>query len=158
MISAIDHINIVVSDMERSVKFYTEVLGLEKIGSVHLEGDWIDEVAGLKGVNAESVNVVAPEGEVKIELFCFKTPRGESIPANQLSNTVGIRHFAFRVDDIHASHKKLKEAGVNPLSEPVTIPDSVIPNSPVRKTMFYFHDPDGVMIEIAELKSVNPEN
>ncbi len=154
MISAIDHINIVVSDMERSVKFYTEVLGLEKISSVHLEGDWIDTIAGLKGVVADSVNIVAPDGEVKIELFCFKTPEGETIPANKLSNTVGIRHFAFRVDDIHASYQKLKDAGVNLLSEPVTIPDSVIPNSPIRKTMFYFHDPDGVMIEIAELKSV----
>ena len=118
MISAIDHINIVVSDLERSVKFYTEVLGLKKISGVHLEGDWIDSIAGLKGVVADSSNIVAPDGEVKIELFCFKTPKGESIPANRLSNTVGIRHFAFRVDDVYASHQKLKDAGVNPLSEP----------------------------------------
>ena len=154
MISAIDHINIVVSDMERSVKFYTEVLGLEKIGSVHLEGDWIDEIAGLKGVIADSVNVATPEGDVKIELFCFKTPEGETIPANKLSNTVGVRHIGLRVDDIHATYKKLKDAGVNPLSEPVTIPDSVIPNNPVRKTMFYFLGPDNVLLEVAELKRV----
>ena len=38
MISAVDHINIVVSDLERSVKFYTEVLGFEKINVVHSRG------------------------------------------------------------------------------------------------------------------------
>jgi len=91
MIRAIDHLNIVVSDLERSVKFYTEVLGFEKINTVHLEGDWIDSVAGLKGVVADMALIAAPEGEVKMELFQFKSPLGESIPANSLANTVESR-------------------------------------------------------------------
>lgn len=152
MISAIDHINIVVSDLERSVKFYTEVLGFEKINRVHLEGDWIDSIVGLKGVVADLVIIAAPEGEPKIELFYFKSPIGESIPSNSLANTIGLRHFALRVDDIQASYKKLKDAGVKILSEPATVPQNVAPQSNVRKTMYYFQDPDGVLIEIAEIK------
>jgi len=152
MIQSIDHLNIVVSDLEKSVKFYTEILGFEKTNSAHLEGDWIDSVAGLKGVVADMALIAAPEGEVKMELFQFKSPLGESIPANSLANTVGLRHIGLRVDDIHESYKKLKDAGVKPLSEPVTIPATVVPQSPVTKTMFYFNDPDGVLIEIAEYK------
>ena len=152
MISAIDHINIVVSDLERSVKFYTEVLGFEKINTVHLEGDWIDSIVGLKGVNADVAFIVAPEGEPKIELLCYQSPTGDSIPANSLANTIGLRHIALRVDDIQASYKKLLDAGVKLLSEPITVPATVAAQNPVRKTLCYFHDPDGVLLEIAEYK------
>ena len=152
MISAIDHLNIVVSDLERSVKFYTELLGFEKTNSVHLEGDWIDSIVGIKGVVADVVFIVAPAGEPKIELLCYKSPIGESIPDNSLANTVGLRHIALRVDDIQVSSKKLKDAGVKLLSEPITVPTTVGAHNAVRKTLFYFHDPDGVLLEIAEYK------
>ena len=152
MIRAIDHINIVVSDLERSVKFYTEVLGFEHVNTVHLEGDWIDSIVGLNGVNADVAFIVAPEGEPKIELLCYKSPMGDSIPANSSGNTVGLRHIALRVDDIQASAQKLKDAGVKLLSEPIMVPASLAPQNPVRKTLCYFHDPDGVLLEIAEFK------
>ena len=152
MISAIDHLNIVVSDLERSVKFYTELLGFEKTNSVYIEGDWIDSIVGIKGVVADVVFIVAPAGEPKIELLCYKSPIGESIPDNSLANTVGLRHIALRVDDIQVSSKKLKDAGVKLLSEPITVPTTVGAHNAVRKTLFYFHDPDGVLLEIAEYK------
>lgn len=152
MINAIDHINIVVSDLERSVKFYTEVLGFEHVNTVHLEGDWIDSIVGLKGVDADVAFIVAPEGEPKIELLCYKSPIGESLPSNSLGNTVGLRHIALRVDDIQASAQKLKDAGVKLLSEPMAVPSTLLPQNPVRKTLFYFYDPDGVLLEIAEYK------
>ncbi len=152
MISAIDHLNIVVSDLERSVKFYTEVLGFEMINTVHLEGDWIDSIVGLKGVDADVALIVAPEGEPKIELLCYKSPIGDSIPANSLANTVGLRHIALRVDDIQLSAKKLKDAGVKLLSNPIAVPTTVAAPNPVRKTLCYFHDPDRVLLEIAEYK------
>ena len=50
MIRGIDHINIVVADLARSVAFYTEVLGFRKTADVVMEGDWIEAIIGLKGV------------------------------------------------------------------------------------------------------------
>lgn len=152
MIQAIDHINIVVTDLERSEKFYTEVLGFEKITTVHLEGDWIDSIVGLKGVKADVTFIVAPGGEPKIELLCYESPIGESIPSNSLANTIGLRHMALRVDDIQTAYKKLKDAGVKVMSEPAAVPSTLAPNNPVRKTLFYFHDPDGVLIEFASFE------
>ena len=152
MIKAVDHINIVVSDIERSVKFYTEVLGFEKINVVHLEGDWIDDIVGLKGVNADVAFIVAPEGDPKIELLCYKSPIGESLPANSHANTVGLRHIALRVDDIQAAYQKLKDAGVKLESEPIMVPLTTPAENPIRKTLFYFYDPDGVLLEIAQYK------
>ena len=152
MISAIDHINLVVSDLDRSVKFYTELLGFRQTNSAHLEGDWIESIVGIKGVVADVVFIVAPAGEPRIELLCYQTPKGEAIPANSLANTIGLRHIALRVDDIQASAKKLKNAGVRLLSEPVVVPTSDVTHAAGHKMLCYFHDPDGILLEITEYR------
>jgi len=152
MIHAIDHINIIVSDLERSVKFYTDLLGFKQTNSAHLEGEWVESIVGLKDVSADVAFIVAPAGEPRIELLCYKTPTGESVPANSFANTVGLRHIALRVDDIHSSAQKLKDAGVKLLSEPVTVPSSVVTHDAGHKMLCYFHDPDGVLLEITEYK------
>ena len=152
MISAIDHINFVVSDLERSVRFYTELLGFRESKRAHLEGEWIEKIVGLKRVVADVAFIVAPAGEPRIELLCYKTPEGASIPANSFANTVGIRHIAFRVDDIHASAKKLRAAGVKLLGDPVIVPETVVTHDAGHKMLCYFHDPDGILLEITEYK------
>ncbi len=152
MISAIDHINFVVSDLERSVRFYTELLGFRESKRAHLEGEWIEKIVGLKRVVADVAFIVAPAGEPRIELLCYKTPEGESIPANSFANTVGIRHIAFRVDDIHAYAKKLRDAGVKLLGDPVIVPETVVTHDAGHKMLCYFHDPDGILLEITEYK------
>ncbi len=58
MIHAIDHINLVVSDLKWSLKFYTEVLGLRVTRRARLERDWIESIIGLKDINATVVYIV----------------------------------------------------------------------------------------------------
>ena len=149
---AIDHINIVVSDLERSVRFYTELLGFIESKRAHLEGQWIESIVGLKGVVADVAFILAPAGEPRIELLCYKMPTGEAVPANSLANTVGLRHIAFRVDDIHAAAERLKNAGVKLLGNPVVVPETVVTHDAGHKMLCYFHDPDGVLLEITEYK------
>lgn len=149
---SIDHINIVVSDLEKSVRFYTELLGFIESKRAHLEGDWIESIVGLKGVVADVAFIVAPAGEPRIELLCYKTPTGEAIPSNSFANTVGLRHIAFRVDDVYAAAEKLKNAGVKLLGEPVVVPETVVTHDAGHKMLCYFHDPDGVLLEITEYK------
>ena len=152
MIRALNHINLVVSNLERSVQFYTTLLGFKEVRRAHLEGKWIESIVGLKGVRAEVVYLLAPAGEPRLELLYYESPRGKSIQANSLANTIGLRHIAFQVEDIHKVVKRLKEAGVTILSEPVAVPASSIKHDAGRKTLCYFLDPDGVLLELAEYR------
>lgn len=152
MITAIDHLNIVVADLDRSVKFYTELLGFRLIKEARLEGEWIDRIVGLKGVKGQVAYVVAPAGEPRIELLHYETPVGDDPAANRQANTIGLRHFAMRVDDIAAMTAKLRAAGVEVVSDPVKVPHGVVKHDQGEKTLVYFRDPDGVVLELAEYK------
>ncbi len=150
MIRAVDHINIVVSNLQRSVDFYTTLLGFHVLRQAHLEGEWIEKIVGLKEVAADVVYIVAPDGEPRIELLCYTSPRGVALPLNSLPNTLGLRHIAFRVNNIQALYSRLKEANVRLFGEPVTVPTGVIKHDAGQKTLLYFSDPDGVILELAE--------
>ena len=84
VIDAVDHINLVVSDLERSVQFYTELLGFKEMRRARLEGQWIESIIGLKDVRANVVYVVAPAGEPRLELLCY-----ESRGVNPFQHTPG---------------------------------------------------------------------
>ena len=151
MIRGVDHINVVVTDMERSVRFYTELLGFKEVRRAFLEGEWIEEIVGLKEVRAEVVYVVAPAGEPRLELLCFKSPpRGKALAENSRADTLGLRHLALRVDDIETTAKRLRKAGVEVFSSPVTVPSGIVEHSAGEKTLCYFLDPDGVLLELAQ--------
>lgn len=143
----IDHLNIVVTDMERSLAFYEGVLGLQRGFEAVLEGTWIDRATGLTGVHARCVFVEAPAEGVRFELLQYDTPQGEAAPANSLPNTPGLRHLAFAVDDIDGLIARLHAAGVETVSDPVEVPFTV--GSMGRKRLCYFRDPDGVLLEAA---------
>jgi len=152
MIRGIDHINIVVSDLERSLRFYCDVLGFKKTKEAHLEGAWIDRIVGLSGVKARAVFIVAPAGEPRIELLWYERPKGESPVENARANTIGLRHIALRVDDIGAMTAKLRGADVAVFSDPVRVPGGVVKFETGDKTLVYFLDPDGVILELAEYR------
>ena len=150
MIRAVDHINIVVTDLARSVRFYTELLGFRLVKEARLEGEWIDRIVGLRGVRGRVAYIVAPAGEPRLELLCYDAPPGEHPAANRCANTVGLRHIALRVDEIAAMTAKLRAAGVELFSEPVRVPAGAVTHEQGEKTLVYFLDPDGVLLELAE--------
>jgi glyoxylase I family protein len=152
MILTVDHINLVVSDLERSVQFYTTLLGFREIRRAHLEGEWIEAIVGLKGIRANVAYLLAPDGEPRLELLCYESPRGESIPENSLANTIGLRHIAFRVKNINAMAKRLEEAGVKVFHDPVAVPTGVVTHEAGHKILCYFLDPDGILLELAEYR------
>ncbi|MCF6286452.1 MAG: VOC family protein [Candidatus Hydrogenedentes bacterium] len=149
MVKHVDHINIVVANLERSVHFYTELLGLKETRRAHLTGDWIEAIVGLRGVSADVVYVQPCGGGPRIELIKYLAPEGVSIPENALPNTQGLRHIAFQVEDMDSLYTRLVEAGVKFIGAPVIVPKSVIEHDDGQKSLCYFHDPDGVVLELA---------
>ena len=152
MIRAVDHINIVVTDLGRSLRFYCDVLGFRKTREASLEGEWIDRIVGLRGVKARAAFIVAPAGEPRIELLEYDAPKGGANAETSKSNTIGLRHIALRVDDMAATVARLRAEKVNVFSDPVRVPPGVVQHDAGEKTLVYFHDPDGVILELAEYR------
>lgn len=145
-----DHVNVVVRDMDRAVAFYEEIVGLSPGFETTLEGEWIESVTGLSGALARCVFMEAEPGGARLELLQYLTPVGEALDPNRLPNTPGIRHVAFVVDDLDTMHARLIMMGHAPVGPPVEVPFQV--GSQGRKRLFYFHDPDGTLLEAAEYR------
>ena len=143
----VDHVNIVVADMERSLAFYVGLLGMRVTFEADLTGDWIETVTGLPGVSARCVFCEPSGGGARFELLQYLTPSGAAFAAASAANTLGLRHVALAVDDLDGLHARLTAAGTPFVSGPVTVPFS-LPG--VRKRLCYARDPDGALVELAE--------
>ena len=152
MLSSIDHVNLVVADLPRMLAFYRDALGLTVTKQVTISGDWIGKTVGLANVSAEVVYLDLPAGP-RIELLRYVSPEALHAPGVDRPNALGLRHLAFRVDDIDAVTNRLQAAGVEFFSGVQTVPDSQVTYAGgVRKRLVYFRDPEGNILELCEYK------
>jgi glyoxylase I family protein len=149
----VNHLNIVVADMERSLAFYVGLLGMRVTFETELVGDWISEVVGLSGAVARCVFCQPEGGGARLELLEYRRPAGVAFPENRLANTLGLRHFALEVDDLDAWYTRLTAAGVEAVSAPVTVPFRIVDG--IQKRLCYLRDPDGVIVELCEHRNTS---
>jgi len=149
MVKYVDHINLVVTDLDRSVHFYTELLGLKETRRARLTGGWIEAIVGLKDVTADVVFVQPEGGGPRLELIHYLHPAGTSHDNNSAPNTIGLRHIAFQIDDMAATRARLEGAGVHFFGPPVEVPGGVVEHDDGHKSLCYFLDPDRVLLELA---------
>ena len=133
----LSHITLVVKDIESSKEFYKK-LGLEPGFEKEISGEQYSKVTGFDGLILKFCVLKIPNSEVIIELAQFVNP------STEIKND--FRHVAFEVDDVDAFYNKLKDRGVETVSEPVLI--SGQGNGLDGKKFFYFKDLDGNLIEI----------
>jgi catechol 2,3-dioxygenase-like lactoylglutathione lyase family enzyme len=153
MLRAIDHINLAVRGLPLMTRFYEEFLGLKVTKRVTISGEWVENVVGLKGVLADVVYLEFPSGP-RIELIKYRSPEDNSSLQIEPPNAGGIRHIAFRVDEIDAMVDRLTQAGVKFFSTVQDVPDSQVQYAGgVRKRLVYFRDPEGNILELCEYKS-----
>ena len=142
MIRRIDHINISVTDIENTKRFFTEFLDFKVEKEGYLEGNWMDRTVGLENVQAKYAKLVIPGTETSIELIQYFRPEGGKDDLMNKANRIGFRHIAFEVEDIDSVYRKLKNAGVKLFSE--------IQTYNVKKRLCYFYGPDDIILELAE--------
>jgi glyoxylase I family protein len=145
-----DHVNVVVTDMERSLRFYSRLLGLAPVMDRILSGPWFERVTGLAGARARCVILAPPGGGCRVELLQFESMAAarESLPS-----TPGLRHVALRVDDLDGT-LGLLEREFGQRVEATEVPKDIVPGG---KRMCYIRDPDGAMIELCQYGSEQPE-
>ena len=72
-IQRMDHVSIVVDDLEASIAFFVE-LGMEVEGTAPLEGPWVDAVNAIDGVRVDIAMMRTPDGNGRLELTKFHAP------------------------------------------------------------------------------------
>lgn len=140
-VQRVDHVGINVDDLPAAKTFFVD-LGLEAQGETELEGEWLDQVVGLKGVKSTVVFLAAPDGQAGLELIKYHTPSDEQGIQRPLANTLGIRHIAIAVEDIDAIVAKLKKRGTEFISEVQTYEDSY--------KLCHLRGPENIILELAE--------
>jgi catechol 2,3-dioxygenase-like lactoylglutathione lyase family enzyme len=135
-----------VSDLERSVEFYSKVLSFEKDSDiVETMGAEMERLQGVFGLRIRWVRMRL--GDERIELTEYLVPRGRPIPLDMRSNDRWFQHIAIIVRDMDLAYAWLRENKVTHASTgPQLLPES-IPNA-AGISAFYFRDPDGHHLEI----------
>jgi catechol 2,3-dioxygenase-like lactoylglutathione lyase family enzyme len=138
-------IGITVSDMDRSVRFYQEVLNFEKISDTELYGPAIEQLEGIFGIRVRVVTMKL--GDEFIELTDYLTSGGRTIPQDVRSNDLSFQHIAIVVSDMDKAYQQLRKYNIEHVSTgPQTIPRSNAAAAGVKA--FYFHDPDKHNLEL----------
>ena len=133
------HVTVRVSDIDRSLAFYRDGLGLRVLFDRVLDGPGLEALTGAPGARGRMVGLLVPgAGKVSIELLCFESPPSGRPPPGSFT---GYGNVSLAVDDLDAAHAACVGRGLRPLQPPVSI-------AGVR--MFFLADPDGTPIEIIE--------
>jgi catechol 2,3-dioxygenase-like lactoylglutathione lyase family enzyme len=139
---------LVVRDIEKSLKFYRDILGLVVFKREMEEGPFTDEFLAIKNVKVESIKLKIPNepNGSAIELLQYYSHPDDAVtqfPEPISSNKLASAHFSFTVKDIESLYNRIMAAGYVCNSAPLLAPHGRV------KTM-YCHDSDGISVEIAQ--------
>ena len=149
LFKGLHHFNIVVSDLEKSMAFYSQILNLELILETR-----VDDPEFSRGIDLEDSQVKAaffriPNNDGMIELFQYLQPPGRALRSDQQPNDHGWGHLCFEVEDIQDTYRVLSAHGVQFVSSPVTISPRHPHSAGVQ--FCYFLGPDRELIEILQV-------
>ncbi len=147
IVTRVDAVGMTVSDMDRSVDFFSKVLYFEKISDIEVAGEDYEHLQGLFGLRMRLVRMRL--GEEFITLTEYLAPRGRPIPVDSRSNDRWFQHIAIITSDMDKAYAWLRQNKVEHASSgPQRLPDWNKNASGIKA--FYFHDPDGHNLEILE--------
>ena len=143
------HFSFTVGDIDRSVDFYTRLLGLELVHRQDQSNDYTKALVGFPDASLRIAQLRIP-GQPRgasshdLELVEYVTPRGTPYGAGR--NRPGASHLAFAVEDARAMHGRLTAEGVVFVSPPQAITAGVNAGG----FTCYFLDPDEITLELVQ--------
>ncbi len=137
-----DNVLIVVDDLEAMKAFFTE-LGFELEGETTVGGDTVDRLIDLQDVHATLVFMRTPDGQGRIELDKFHTPKAiRSGPEKAVVNELGIRRIMLAVDKLGELVARLLAHGAELVGEVVQYGDTY--------RLAYVRGPEGIIVGLSE--------
>jgi len=144
-IKKIRHICLVVSNYEKMLKFYTNVLGfIVKRNSVYVSKD-LENALGVKKTQIKCSILILENSDLEIEITNFINSK--QLTNCNKANDLGYRHIAFFVEDINKAYTEINNLNIEIISGPVSI--KAKDNLEVR--VFFFKDPEGNIIELNQI-------
>jgi catechol 2,3-dioxygenase-like lactoylglutathione lyase family enzyme len=143
------HFSFTVSDIERSIRFYRDILGLELVHRQEQANEYTRRFVGYPDAHLLVAQFrikrepVSRSGHL-LELVQYVAPLGEKVDTQ--TKNPGTAHLAFQVDDVQGEHRRLKALGVRFRTEPIAI------EAGINKGGYtcYFLDPDDITLEIIQ--------
>jgi catechol 2,3-dioxygenase-like lactoylglutathione lyase family enzyme len=142
MITSVNHTSFTISDLDRSIAFYRDLLGMELMSLAGRDPAFVEKVTGIPGANLKVAYLQAPGH--RLELIQYFSPPGKKLELQ--TNNVGCAHLAFNVDDLPKMYAEMKAKGVHFKSAPQEV--SAGPNKGTLTV--YFTDPDGITLEFLQ--------
>ena len=141
-IVGVHHTSFTVADLERSVAFFRDALGMELLYLREVRDDYFGNIVGLPGSAVKAALLRLPGSDHHVELFQYLDPPGHSYQPRPCDT--GSCHLSFLVDDLPVLHRELQSKSVNFVSQPILI--TAGPNRGGYGV--YASDPNGILIEL----------
>ena len=139
----VGHIGVCVSDMERALAFYCDLLGFRPLSEVSVNDALSAKLLRLPDVDQRTV-FVERDG-VRLALFALRTPPIQNAGRVREMNEAGMVALMLRVDDLDATLAGMREAGVRVLDE------TRIEHPDYGSKLVFVTDPDGMLVELIEI-------
>jgi catechol 2,3-dioxygenase-like lactoylglutathione lyase family enzyme len=149
-VGSVYHTGFTVSDIERSLAFYRDLLGLKLLWRQTGTAPYLAAVTGFAGVQLEIALLQPADGGSTLELLQYVSHPAE--PTDRATNRPGNGHLCFRVDDIHAACAELRRHGVRLISEPTEITAGTHRGG----WAVYLRDPDDFTVELYQGPVASP--
>lgn len=137
--SKVTHIGVCVSDMQRSLAFYRDVLGFQYVYELRVEGEPSDTLLRLKGVGLHAVYL--ERDGFRLELLHYSSPTSARPAPAHAMNDLGFTHLSIQVPSLEEAMAALEKAGVAVLH-----PTFVKVGN--QGGAVFAKDPDGLLIEL----------
>ena len=133
---SLNHMGVTVDDVEKSIVFYRDVVGMELYSRRRMQGEWFDTLTHNSGADID-VAMLRMEG-LTLQLVQYLAAGGATL--HLAHNNVGNPHLCINVDDVDAKHAEATARGG---LDPTPIVDIM----GLGTRSFYVHDPDGLPVE-----------
>jgi len=141
MMPVLEHMGLSVADIERSIRFYRDLLGLELVLRIECPAESkLGDVVAMPQCSARIAKLKS--GNIVLELFEYQHPHGNTIAPNKTQADHGFSHIGFASDDIHGDYERLQRHGVKFYGSPIEYRPDV--------WNVYFYGPDGETCELRQ--------